>query len=445
MPSGQKYEFDEWLLDPAEHLLLRNQKPVPLGPKVFETLLVLVENAGHLVAKDQFMKRVWADTFVEDAALTQNISQLRRVLSKGDCAVIETVPKRGYRLLLPVRVVAEALPVADDFVGGKSSHPQTLIATPSARPAALRRLFTARNALVLGSMASTLAAFFLYYGHSLRSKAGQPSVSFEVTNIGEKHTPSLSPDGQQLAFAWNGGSGTHFSIYLKLVGTEELLRLTKQASIDFNPAWSPDGRNIAFCRIQKGESGIYIIPSLGGAERRVRKTLWEEQEYFETLGSAGRLSWSPDGKLLAFSDRPSRDEQASSIFLLSLDSLEARRLTAAERSGQDLDPVFSPDGQILAFTKQTRPAGGIYTVPVSGGEEQRVLSDGKDHWGVAWTTDGRDIVFATASWPYRIPMAPQNQEITAGWLWKIPLRGGEPERLLFGQEGIEPSIQGNRL
>jgi len=90
-----------------------------------------------------------------------------------------------------------------------------------------------------------------------------------------------------------------------------------------------------------------IIPSLGDAERRVRKTLWEEQEYFETLGSAGRLSWSPDGKLLAFSDRPSRDEHASSIFLLSLDSLEARRLTSAQGSRRALDPAFSPDGQIL--------------------------------------------------------------------------------------------------
>ena len=432
MSPSQKYEFGEWLLDPAEHLLLRNRECVPLGPKVFETLLVLVENAGHLVPKDEFMKRVWADTFVEDAALTQNISQLRRVLSKGDCAVIETVPKRGYRLLLPVRVVAEALPVADDFVGGKSSHPQTLIATPSARPAALRRLFTARNALVLGSMASTLAAFFLYYGHSLRSKAGQPSVSFEVTNIGEKHTPSLSPDGQQLAFAWNGGSGTHFSIYLKLVGTEELLRLTKQASIDFNPAWSPDGRNIAFCRIQKGETGVYIVPALGGAERRVRETHWEEREFYQPFWYFGRLSWSPDGKLLAFSDRASSNEPTS-IFLLSLDSLGVRRLTSPQLPG-DYNPAFSPDGRTLAFNRGSQGGQAIYTVPVSGGEEKFVVSGPQFGWGLAWTPDGSNIVFAKAGWLLK-----------TGWLWKLSLRGGEPERLQFGQEGVEPSIRGNRL
>ena len=125
----------------------------------------------------------------------------------------------------------------------------------------------------------TLALFLLYYGHSLRSKAGQPSVIPVVTNVGEKFSPSLSPDGQQLAFAWNGGTGPDFSIYVKLIGTEESLRLTKQASIDFNPVWSPDGRYIAFCRIQKGQTGIYIIPAIGGAERKVREAHWQEQDF----------------------------------------------------------------------------------------------------------------------------------------------------------------------
>jgi Tol biopolymer transport system component len=218
---------------------------------------------------------------------------------------------------------------------------------------------------------------------------------------------------------------------VKLIGTEESLRLTKQASIDFNPVWSPDGRYIAFGRIQKGETGIYIIPAMGGAERRVHKALWEEQEFYEVLWTAGRLSWSPDGKLLAFSDRASVSE-AASIFLLSFDSLEVRRLTAPLRSRGDFNPEFSPDGQTLAFTRVSQ---GIYTVPVSGGEEQRrLISDATYNWGLAWTPDGRDIVFANAGWP-----------VNPGWLWKVPLRGGEPERLQFGQEGIEPSIRGNRL
>jgi DNA-binding winged helix-turn-helix (wHTH) protein len=98
------YEFGGWRLDPAEHLLSRNGSSVPLGPKVFDTLLLLVENAGRLVTKDEFMKRVWPDSFVEDLALTQNISQVRKILGNGDEPVIETVPKKGYRLLVPVTI-----------------------------------------------------------------------------------------------------------------------------------------------------------------------------------------------------------------------------------------------------------------------------------------------------------------------------------------------------
>jgi len=76
----------------------------------------------------------------------------------------------------------------------------------------------------------------------------------------------------------------------------------------------------------------------------------------------------------------------------------------------------------------------IYTAPVSGGEEQRLITGVQYVWGLAWTPDGRDIVFAKAGWL-----------ADAGWLWKIPRGGGKPERLQFGQEGVEPSIQGNRL
>jgi Tol biopolymer transport system component len=277
-----------------------------------------------------------------------------------------------------------------------------------------------------------------------------------VTNVGEKYTPSLSPDGQRLAFAWNGGAGLRFSIYVKLVGTEEPLRLTKESSLDFNPVWSPDGRQIAFCRIQEGETGIYVIPALGGTERRVRRTLWEERESYETFWSAGRLSWSPDGKSLAYSDRASSDEHAFAIFLLSLDSPEVRRLTSplrakdslnpassprgqnlafvSLRSRGDFNPAISPDGKTLAFARISQGVQSIYTAPVSGGEEHRLISGGSYNWGLAWTPDGRDIVFANAGW------LAEN-----AWLWKISLTGGEPERLQFGQGGVQPAIRGKRL
>lgn len=99
------YEFGPFRLDAAEYVLLRNGQIIALTPKVFETLLVLVENSGHVVDKNKLYKQVWPDAFVEETNLTKNISILRKILSDGDAerSFIETVPKRGYRFVVPVR------------------------------------------------------------------------------------------------------------------------------------------------------------------------------------------------------------------------------------------------------------------------------------------------------------------------------------------------------
>ncbi len=101
------YEFGSFRLDPAERLLLRAGKVVPLTPKVFDTLLALVENSGHLMEKDALMERVWPDSFVEEGSLTRNVSQLRKLLGEGaeEQAYIETLPKRGYRFVAEVTEV----------------------------------------------------------------------------------------------------------------------------------------------------------------------------------------------------------------------------------------------------------------------------------------------------------------------------------------------------
>ncbi len=99
------YEFGPFRLDTVEKVLLRDGKPVPLTPKAFETLVALVERSGHLIKKDELMKAVWAEAFVEESNLTNNVYELRKLLGKGENGgnYIETVPKRGYRFTAPVR------------------------------------------------------------------------------------------------------------------------------------------------------------------------------------------------------------------------------------------------------------------------------------------------------------------------------------------------------
>ena len=99
--GSQSYQFGDFRVDTDQRVLLFEDKPRPLTPKVFDTLLILVENSGRIVNKEELMSRLWPDTFVEEANLTSNIQQLRKSL--GDNArhpiYIETVARRGYRFI----------------------------------------------------------------------------------------------------------------------------------------------------------------------------------------------------------------------------------------------------------------------------------------------------------------------------------------------------------
>ena len=96
------YEFGPFRLHVSEHVLLRQGRPVPLTPKVFEVLRVLVQNSGHLVEKEELLKEIWPDSFVEEANLNRSVSILRKALGEDPSGYIQTVPKRGYRFVAPV-------------------------------------------------------------------------------------------------------------------------------------------------------------------------------------------------------------------------------------------------------------------------------------------------------------------------------------------------------
>jgi DNA-binding winged helix-turn-helix (wHTH) protein len=104
-PAAHFYEFGPFRLDPVERLLLRQNTPVMLTPKVFDILLMLVRNGGRALEKEEFMREIWPDSFVEEGNLNRNISTLRKAL--GDAQegnkFIETIPKRGYRFVASVR------------------------------------------------------------------------------------------------------------------------------------------------------------------------------------------------------------------------------------------------------------------------------------------------------------------------------------------------------
>lgn len=244
-----------------------------------------------------------------------------------------------------------------------------------------------------------------------------PSTSFP----GQKSSPVFSPDGNQIAFIWDGGEGAERGVYVKVIGEGAPLRVTSKPG--FQVAWSPDGRSIAFDRIGK-DGGIYTAPATGGPERRLTEL-------------SGSFAWSPDQKTLAVASRNS-SQDPSSIVLVTLETGATRRLTSPPAgSVGDQSPEFSPDGQKLAFIRGTGTfVSDIYLVHITGGEPQRLTSDNLFlSGGLAWTADGREIVFSS----------------TRGGLptlWRVQAAGGQLRRLIgIGEYAHQPAISrvGDRL
>src|SRR5580700_7727288 len=130
------FEFGSFRLNPYERRLLRDQTQIHLPPKAFDALVVLVENRGHLLEKDELLRRVWPDTFVEESNLAQHISVLRKALQDGEHGprYIETVPTRGYRFVADVRELAGVTPNANVLSGPTPGRPSPPAPTKRAFP-----------------------------------------------------------------------------------------------------------------------------------------------------------------------------------------------------------------------------------------------------------------------------------------------------------------------
>jgi serine/threonine protein kinase len=246
-----------------------------------------------------------------------------------------------------------------------------------------------------------------------KTKEAPPIVRPLTSYQGSESWASFSPDGNQVAFSWNGEKQDNYDIYVKLVDSGPPLRLTSHPADDISPAWSPDGRQIAFLRTSSNSNEILLISPLGGPERKLAEV--------DKTGSGS--SWSPDGKFLAV-----RDQRA--IALVSIQSGEKRRFTSPPTGiFGDAFPAFSPDGRTLAFYRQMLASGDIFLAPVSDGLQIRQLThDNREVNGLAWTPNGKEIVFSSAR-------GGDNA------LWRIPALGGAPEPLpTVGPDASLPAI-----
>jgi Tol biopolymer transport system component/DNA-binding winged helix-turn-helix (wHTH) protein len=402
MVPAPRYAFGDVELDTGRVLLLKKDAPVTLEPKAFAVLQLLVDRAPQVVDKAEIFAVVWKDTAVTDNALTRIVAQLRRALGDDarDPRYIATVSARGYRLLPDVRRLdAQAAPV---------SRPAIAAAPRGARIHRRRWLIAGAVAALLVAIAggyvvmrrTASAAVAAAAAESAASSLGNLDVAVAASLGPEQLTAATGYDGyvayspDSATIAYSSDRSGALEIYVEGLAegsvATSLTRGTGHQGIQ--PAWSPDGRLIAYTEL--AGNGIWIVPSRGGTARKI--TEW-----------GAHPTWSPDGRRIAFQSRAPADLNAggsfgadSTIWLVDVDlRTPPRPLTAPGRPvGSHGVPEWMPGTGRVLFAVAA-PAGvflgaALWTAAPDGGDLRLMSAHARLTAEFAVAPDGRGVLFA---------------------------------------------------
>lgn len=283
-PPAPRYSFGPFVLDLGRAVLIERDQPVVLTPRAFELLATLVQHAGELLQKDELIKQVWGGTIVEENNLARQVSTLRKVLRErpGQHDYILTVPGVGYRFVAAVTEV----PSSDERHPVVPSTPDVRIAP---RPMTNRALWFGVLSVVSLVVAITVVLVRQF------SRTDGPTTfprSLAQLTFGPdlQGDPAWSPDGRRVAFASDRQGNSN--IWVQELSQTEPIRVTSSPAREWQPDWSPDGGWIVYRSEQDG-GGLYIVAAEGGAARQL-----------SVFGTRPR--WSPSGDLILFSNATSR-------------------------------------------------------------------------------------------------------------------------------------------
>jgi Tol biopolymer transport system component/DNA-binding winged helix-turn-helix (wHTH) protein len=425
-----KYRWDDFVIDVDAYRLERAGVPLALEPKAFNLLLLLIERPGHVFTKQEIFERLWPGTVVTDHALTRVIAQLRRVLGDEarDGRYIETVPTRGYRWLPKV----EASDTADVQL-----QPVPVPSLEAPPPGVSKAPFGWAIALAVVMVLFGIVAWMQRdkYGERAELAATVPprDVLWPVqltTNAGLDIHPSFSPQGDAVAFA-SDRSGT-FELYVRgLPGSAAEVALTDDGRHNVQPAWSPDGRFIAYH--SHGRGGIWIMPARGGTPRQLAP-------------EGSHPAWSADGRRIAFqSDEPSDvtpsafgAQSGATIKAVNADGTDLRQLTVAGQPlGGHASPAWTRDGRFLVFSVfEGGVNNGVWVLSTETGQTTSLLRGWRGLYELAFAPDDSSIYVAGGE-PYitRIPFDPRTGT-AAGERELMPVPGVSGVRgLTVGPDG----------
>src|SRR3984885_1042882 len=410
----------ELVLEPEE--LHRNGIRVKVSGQALQVLIVLASEPGRLVTREPLHKVLWPTESSGDFehGLNAAVNRLREILgdSAADPKYIETIPRRGYRFIAAIKVEDEQL----------VALPQITSTEPPRRPAKpqFRKWWVALAVAACILIGLACLALKTRLEEASRLSEMQHLTVVPLTSLpGNVVSPAFSPDGSEVAFGWDGETnGAGYDVYVKVIGSENPLRITRHPSEKLSIAWSPDGRVIAISRVSKEEaSGIFLIPPTGGPERKIysrSSTYWYGNE----------LSWSPDGKYLAFTDHPENSYQSIMLYLLSMSTLKVMPLKTDCKEATL--PSFSPKGELLAWVcADTWPIQSLRLLHLGDGNVTELLHGDEGIGGIGWSRDGDNIMYSSL-----------------GGLWELALTHPErAQKLPIGHDvsDLTVSSSGHRL
>jgi DNA-binding winged helix-turn-helix (wHTH) protein/Tol biopolymer transport system component len=369
--SRTVFEFGNFRFTARDRLLMRNGASVPLRPRAADVLLALLERHGEVLSKHELLDAVWLDTAVGESALTFQINQVRGALgdSASDERYIETLPKRGYRFVAPIR---------------ETVAPEAVTASEAAPGVSVSHRFRWRWLLWTGAAGVTLvlAAVLLRRGAAHEEPWTPPRIvrsTLLSTNPSRSAygTPLLT-DGRRIYFDTTG------RLTAMDIATGRLEPIPALAGFHVHDV-STTGREFLAVRLADpgADHGLWIVPA-AGAPRRL-----------SDLRTTGGAAWSPGGDRVAFAlDRD--------LFVADRDGANVRRVASA--NGDVSGVRWSPDATRLRFdvsvSADRRARGAIWEAGVDGGAP-RLLFGGTaatpDACCGAWTPEGSHFVFQVGS------------------------------------------------
>jgi Tol biopolymer transport system component/DNA-binding winged helix-turn-helix (wHTH) protein len=410
----KSFAVGEWEVHPSLNRLTRNGQEVRVEPKVMQVLEFLAETPGDVVTREQLVARVWPDVFVTDDVLHRAIRELRRAFGDETAKpeYVETIRKRGYRLIAPVRFT--------------DSRPHEAAAPPAVRPPQVSNRssrFVVAAAVVFAAVLG--AVVFVLASRPTPETPVASSVRFAALTSSplNETDPAISPDGTRLAFAIRPpGEVGPADIYMTAGAGDTPERLIAHPADDRHPAWSADASTLAFIRMDGRTCDIMLMTLTDRRERRVASCGNLEEP---------RVSWSANGDWLVESFAPGPDPiRGWQIARVSTQTGVRETLTLPTPGTLgDYSPAVSPDGTRIAFVRGINGAtSDVHVVSMSGGTPTRVTWDNQDLVGVDWSADGTSLVYAT--------------DRAGGYtIWRVGIAGGDPQLVVGGAAKLKhPSV-----